>query len=52
MDIMRYHPEDDSNQAKIVYLKGPFDSLCELYSHTCEETYASDYEVIHHSESS
>ena len=24
MDIMRYHPEDDSKQAKMVYLEDPF----------------------------
>ncbi|PMN71977.1 VOC family protein, partial [Vibrio breoganii] len=43
MDIMRYHPEDDSKQAKMVYLEDPFGNLFELYSHTYEETYASDY---------
>ncbi|GAL02087.1 lactoylglutathione lyase [Photobacterium aphoticum] len=44
MDIMRYHPEDDSKPAKMVYLEDPFGTLFELYSHTYEETYASDYE--------
>ncbi|ACJ28114.1 Lactoylglutathione lyase, putative [Shewanella piezotolerans WP3] len=44
MDIMRYHPEDDSKQAKMVYLEDPFGNLFELYSHSYEETYASDYE--------
>lgn len=44
MDIMRYHPEDDSKPAKMVYLEDPFGNLFELYSHTYEETYASDYE--------
>ena len=44
MDIMRYHPEDDSKQAKMVYLEDPFGNLFELYSHTYEETYASDYD--------
>ena len=41
MDIMRYHPEDDSKQAKMVYLEDPFGNLFELYSHTYEETYAA-----------
>ncbi|MDO6498888.1 VOC family protein [Photobacterium sanguinicancri] len=44
MDIMRYHPEDDNKQAKMVYLEDPFGNLFELYSHTYEETYASEYE--------
>ncbi|MGL5359950.1 MAG: VOC family protein [Shewanella sp.] len=44
MDIMRYHPEDDSKQAKMVYLEDPFGNLFELYSHSYAETYASDYE--------
>ncbi|GHA50184.1 VOC family protein [Photobacterium aphoticum] len=44
MDIMRYHPEDDSKPAKMVYLEDPFGTLFELYSHTYEETYSSDYE--------
>lgn len=44
MDIMRYHPEDDSKPAKMVYLEDPFGNLFEFYSHTYEETYASDYE--------
>ena len=44
MDIMRYHPNDDSKPAKMVYLEDPFGNLFELYSHTYEETYASDYE--------
>lgn len=44
MDIMRYHPEDDNKPAKMVYLEDPFGNLFELYSHTYEETYASDYE--------
>jgi len=44
MDIMRYHPEDDNKQAKMVYLEDPFGNLFELYSHSYEETYATDYE--------
>ncbi|ABV37320.1 putative lactoylglutathione lyase [Shewanella sediminis HAW-EB3] len=44
MDIMRYHPEDDNKQAKMVYLEDPFGNLFELYSHTYEETYSSEYE--------
>lgn len=44
MDIMRYHPEDDNKQEKMVYLEDPFGNLFELYSHTYAETYASDYE--------
>ncbi|MGB6291793.1 MAG: VOC family protein [Vibrio anguillarum] len=44
MDIMRYHPEDDNKLAKMVYLEDPFGNLFELYSHSYEETYASDYE--------
>jgi catechol 2,3-dioxygenase-like lactoylglutathione lyase family enzyme len=44
MDIMRYHPEDDSKPAKMVYLEDPFGNLFELYSHSYEETYASEYE--------
>ncbi|PSV48205.1 VOC family protein [Photobacterium indicum] len=44
MDIMRYHPEDNNKQAKMVYLEDPFGNLFELYSHTYEETYASEYE--------
>ncbi|MGL4446345.1 MAG: VOC family protein [Shewanella sp.] len=44
MDIMRYHPEDDSKQAKMVYLEDPFGNLFELYSHSYAETYASNYE--------
>jgi len=44
MDIMRYHPEDDSRPYKMVYLEDPFGNLFELYSHTYEETYSSDYE--------
>ena len=44
MDIMRYHPEDDSKPQKMVYLEDPFGNLFELYSHTYEETYASEYE--------
>lgn len=44
MDVMRYHPEDDSKPAKMVYLEDPFGNLFELYSHSYEETYASDYE--------
>ncbi|MFH0289044.1 VOC family protein [Vibrio owensii] len=44
MDIMRYHPEDDSKQAQMIYMEDPFGNLFELYSHTYEETYASDYE--------
>ena len=44
MDIMRYHPEDDSKPAKMVYLEDPFGNLFELYSHTYAETYATEYE--------
>ncbi|MCW8331880.1 VOC family protein [Photobacterium sp. SDRW27] len=44
MDIMRYHPKDDSKPAQMVYLEDPFGNLFELYSHTYEETYSSDYE--------
>lgn len=44
MDIMRYHPEDDSKPYKMVYLEDPFGNLFELYSHTYEETYSSEYE--------
>lgn len=44
MDIMRYHPEDDNKLAKMIYLEDPFGNLFELYSHSYEETYASDYE--------
>jgi len=44
MDIMRYHPEDGNKPAKMVYLEDPFGNLFELYSHTYEETYASDYD--------
>ncbi|MGF1717770.1 VOC family protein [Photobacterium chitinilyticum] len=44
MDIMRYHPEDDNKPAKMVYLEDPFGNLFELYSHTYEETYSSEYE--------
>lgn len=44
MDIMRYHPEDDNNPSKMVYLEDPFGNLFELYSHTYEETYSSEYE--------
>ncbi|GAA5314888.1 MAG: VOC family protein [Candidatus Pelagadaptatus aseana] len=44
MDIMRYHPEDDSKPAKMVYLEDPFGNLFELYSHSYAETYASEYE--------
>lgn len=44
MEVMRYHPEDDSKPAKMVYLEDPFGNLFELYSHSYEETYAADYE--------
>ena len=44
MDIMRYHPEDDSRPYKMVYLEDPFGNLFELYSHTYEETYSTEYE--------
>lgn len=44
MDIMRYHPEDENKQAKMVYLEDPFGNLFELYSHTYSETYSSEYE--------
>ena len=44
MDIMRYHPEDDSKPYKMVYLEDPFGNLFELYSHTYGETYSSEYE--------
>ena len=40
MDIHRYHPEDDSKQAQMVYLEDPL----VIYSHSYEDTYASDYE--------
>lgn len=43
MDIMRYHPEDDTKQQKMVYLEDPFGNLLELYSHSYEETYSSEY---------
>jgi len=44
MDIMRYHPEDDSKLAQMIYMEDPFGNLFELYSHTYEETYSSEYE--------
>ncbi|EPF2928498.1 VOC family protein [Vibrio navarrensis] len=44
MDVMRYHPEDDARPAKMVYLEDPFGNLFELYSHSYEETYASEYD--------
>lgn len=44
MEIMRYHPEDDTKPYKMVYLEDPFGNLFELYSHTYEETYSSKYE--------
>ena len=44
MDIMRYHPEDELKQAQMVYLEDPFGNLFEFYSHSYEDTYASDYE--------
>lgn len=44
MDIMRYHPEDESRPYQMVYLEDPFGNLFELYSHTYEETYSSEYE--------
>lgn len=44
MDVMRYHPEDDNRPAKMVYLEDPFGNLFELYSHTYEETYSSEYD--------
>ena len=44
MNIMRYHPEDDTKPAKMVYLEDPFGNLFELYSHSYEETYSSDYD--------
>ncbi|HIF9162886.1 TPA: VOC family protein [Photobacterium damselae] len=44
MDIMRYHPENDNKPAQMIYMEDPFGNLFELYSHTYEETYASDYE--------
>ncbi|QIR15382.1 VOC family protein [Shewanella aestuarii] len=44
MDIMRYHPEDDSKPYKMVYLEDPFGNLFELYSHSYSETYSSEYE--------
>jgi len=44
MDIMRYHPEDDSKPYKMVYLEDPFGNLFELYSHSYRETYSSEYE--------
>ncbi len=44
MDIMRYHPEDDSKPYQMIYLEDPFGNLFELYSHTYKETYSSEYE--------
>ena len=44
MDIMRYHPEDDSKPYKMVYLEDPFGNLFELYSHAYKDTYSSEYE--------
>eukprot|EP00914_Ancora_sagittata_P022845 GHVO01045303.1.p1 GENE.GHVO01045303.1~~GHVO01045303.1.p1 ORF type:complete len:162 (-),score=30.37 GHVO01045303.1:132-617(-) len=44
MDIMRYHPEDDTRPQKMVYLEDPFGTLFELYSHSYRETYSSEYE--------
>lgn len=44
MDIMRYHPDDDTKPAQMVYLEDPFGNLFELYSHSYEQTYSSDYE--------
>ena len=44
MDVMRYHPEDDTKPAKMVYLEDPFGNLFELYSHSYEQTYSADYE--------
>ena len=44
MDIMRYHPEDESKPYKMVYLEDPFGNLFELYSHSYRETYSSEYE--------
>jgi len=44
MDIMRYHPDDDSKPYKMVYLEDPFGNLFELYSHPYKETYSSEYE--------
>ncbi len=44
MDIMRYHPEDETKPAKMVYLEDPFGNLFELYSHSYAETYSSEYE--------
>ena len=44
MDIMRYHPEDENNTSKMVYLEDPFGNLFELYSHTYKETYSAEYE--------
>ena len=44
MDEHRYHPEDDTRPYKMVYLEDPFGNLFELYSHSYEETYSSDYE--------
>ena len=44
MDIMRYHPEDDSKLYKMVYLEDPFGNLLELYSNPYRDTYSSEYE--------
>ena len=44
MDIMRYHPDDDRRPYKMVYLEDPFGNLFELYSHSYEETYSSEYD--------
>ena len=34
MDIMRYHPEDDSKPYQMTYLEDPFGNLFELYLFT------------------
>lgn len=44
MDIMEYHPEEDTKPQKMVYLEDPFGTLFELYSHSYRETYSSEYE--------
>lgn len=42
--IMRYHPEEDNKPYKMVYLEDPFGNLFELYSHSYQDTYSSEYE--------
>ncbi len=44
MWILCHHPEDDNKPYKMVYLENPFGNLFELYSHSYQETYSSEYE--------